>query len=509
MATQAPRADLPYLIYVRLSAEEAVRGGMSLEMQQARCREYAQSNGLRIGEVFSDYGFSGKNTHRPGFEAMRERLVEADGVIVWKLDRLSRRVRDVYNFLDYCSREEKGFVSVSERFDTTTAMGRGFLGIAAVFAQLEGEQVGERTREGNRHRASKGIWLYQAPFGYAYSRESKLLTPGDRADDCVQVFRDFVAASGNYSATARRLNERQMASPTGRGWTAQGVKDVVTSDVYRGRIHYLDVTGEGDWPLIVPADLLAQVDRILATQPRLPRGRTKQARHPLSGLIACHACASSVIIQLRKPNGTNIMRCRAARHGMGCSQPGVSARRIEQLWLFGLDQAWAEESVDLDEADLSSLAENQGWVSREQRERQEASLAAKRARIIELCIEGYIDKPEMQRRLEPIEAELVQLRQAARPDETLPLVAFRRLAEEGIVPAQAWPGMTPGERRQLVMSLLRGPLELEVDAGGHLRLYANTWLFAERWESWETDGAGKRGTLADNGRLAYAVRAPD
>lgn len=508
MATRA-KVELPYLIYVRLSAEEAVRGGMSLQMQEARCREYAQSSGLRVGEVLSDYGFSGKNTRRPGFEAMCERLAEAQGVMTWKLDRLSRRVRDIYVFLERCHREGKEFISVAERFDTTTAVGRGFLGMAAVFAQLEAEQVAERNREGNRHRASKGIWLYQAPFGYTYSRESKLLTPGDRADDCVQVFRDFAATNGNYSATARKLNAQQTGSPAGRGWTAQGTKDVVTNDVYRGRIHYLDVAGKGDWPLIVPADLLAEVDDLLATQRRLPRGRTKQARHPLSGLMACRACASPVIIQLRKPDGTNIMRCRAARHGMGCSQPGVSARRIEQLWLFGLDQAWAEKPVGLDEADLSSLAENQGWVSQEQRERQEASLAAKRARIIELCIEGYVDKPEMQRRLEPIEAELAQLQQAAPPDETPPLVALRRLAEQGIVPARVWPGMAPGERRQLVMSLLRGPLELEVDAGGQLRLYANTWLFAERWESWETEGAGKRGALAENGRLAYAVRARD
>jgi len=62
--------------------------------------------------------------------------------------------------------------------------------------------------------------------------------------------------------------------------------------------------------------------------------------------------------------------------------------------------------------------------------------------------------------------------------------------------------MTPGERRQLVMPLLRGPLELEVEAGGRLRLYAHTWLFAERWESWETEGVGKRSALSGNGRLA-------
>jgi site-specific DNA recombinase len=120
---------------------------MSLEMQEARCREYAKSNGLRVAEVLSDYGFSGKNLRRPGFTSMGQQLSEAQGVIVWKLDRLSRRVRDIYAFLERCRKESKDFISVAERFDTTTAVGRGFLGMAAVFAELEAEQVAERTRE--------------------------------------------------------------------------------------------------------------------------------------------------------------------------------------------------------------------------------------------------------------------------------------------------------------------------------------------------------------------------
>ncbi len=74
--------DFGYLIYTRLSAEEAVRGGMSLEMQEARCRECAIAGNLPISEVFPDYGFSGKTMDRPGFQAMRERLEGAKGVIV-------------------------------------------------------------------------------------------------------------------------------------------------------------------------------------------------------------------------------------------------------------------------------------------------------------------------------------------------------------------------------------------------------------------------------------------
>jgi DNA invertase Pin-like site-specific DNA recombinase len=504
-----PTAQPNYLIYARLSAEEEVRGGMSLDMQVARCQEYADGNGLHVAGVFQDYGFSGKNTRRPSFEAMRAGLPEVDGVIVWKLDRLSRRVRDVYNFLEDCDRKGKGFISVAERFDTTTAMGRGFLGIAAVFGQLEAEQVAERTREGNRYRAKEGIWLYQAPFGYDYSTTSKKLTPGERADDCVTVFRVFVETCGNYSATARRLNEAQLASPKGRGWSAQGVKDVITNPVYRGTIKYVDVEGTGEWPAIVPADLLAETDRLIKGQRRLPRGRTSLGRHPLSGRLTCHECGAPVIIQLRKPNGTTMLRCRSARHGLGCSQPGFTGKRLEELWLHGLEKAWAEEVVDVKATDLAGLGKSDGWVSPKQRERRKASLEAKRRRIIELRVEGHIDKEEMERRLLPIAQDEAKLAQMATGEDEM-VAVIEGLVSDGIAPAAGWAGMTPVEQRRLVATLLRAPLEVEVGPERCLRMHAHTWLFAERWEAWETRRDLSRTRKVDrSGRLAYAVRARD
>ena len=70
--------------------------------------------------------------------------------------------------------------------------------------------------------------------------------------------------------------------------------------------------------------------------------------------------------------------------------------------------------------------------------------------------------------------------------------------------------MTPAEQRRLVTTLLRGPLEVEVDSVRRLRLHANTWLFAERWEAWETRrDLSRKHVPHQNGRLAYAVRALD
>ena len=82
---------------------------------------------------------SGKNDQRPGYQDLLSRIRDhsIDVVLVYRLDRLSRNVRDVYDFLDTIREAKVEFVSLTEGFDTTTAMGRAMLGVAAVFAQRD------------------------------------------------------------------------------------------------------------------------------------------------------------------------------------------------------------------------------------------------------------------------------------------------------------------------------------------------------------------------------------
>src|SRR5258708_29568374 len=93
---------------------------------------------------------SGKDAERNGFRELRADVLarRIDVVLVYRLDRLSRNVRDIYDFLDTIRNHDVAFVSVTEGFDTTTAMGRAMLGVAAVFAQLTREMISENTKDG-------------------------------------------------------------------------------------------------------------------------------------------------------------------------------------------------------------------------------------------------------------------------------------------------------------------------------------------------------------------------
>lgn len=134
--------------YVRVSTEEQSREGISLEMQADRIRAYCASQGWTMVHIYDDAGVSGTALQRPGLQAMLGSLQGIDAVLVWKVDRPSRRQKHVLAILeDMLEPVGVGFKSVAEPFDTTTPMGKAFLGMLAVFAQLERDTISYQTRE--------------------------------------------------------------------------------------------------------------------------------------------------------------------------------------------------------------------------------------------------------------------------------------------------------------------------------------------------------------------------
>lgn len=125
-------------VYCRVSSkEQASQDHYSLDNQDQRCSDYIKMKQWRRAAMRKDVA-SGKNDDRVGFQNLLTAIHvgKVDVVVAYRLDRLSRNVRDIYDFLDKIKKNGVAFVSITEGFDTTTAMGRAMLGVAAVFAQL-------------------------------------------------------------------------------------------------------------------------------------------------------------------------------------------------------------------------------------------------------------------------------------------------------------------------------------------------------------------------------------
>ena len=164
--------------YVRVSTEDQVREGVSLSAQREQVRSYCKARRWELVEVFGDEGISGKSMGRPGLLGALAALDEhrAEVLIVTKLDRLSRKVRDILGLVeDTFADNGATLVSIAENIDATTATGKAFLGILAVLAQMEREQIGERTRAALAHVKKQGRYLGRVPFGKMRDGEGRLV----------------------------------------------------------------------------------------------------------------------------------------------------------------------------------------------------------------------------------------------------------------------------------------------------------------------------------------------
>ena len=162
--------------YVRVSTEEQAREGLSLDAQEEKIRAYCTAKGWRLVRIYRDEGFSGKDLNRPGLQSLIQDLRNngIEAVVVAKLDRLTRSVRDLGYLIDDLF-DGVALASVEESLDTTTAGGRFVLNILGAVAQWERETIAERTRNTLRFKRERGEWVGRIPYGFKIGPDGRLV----------------------------------------------------------------------------------------------------------------------------------------------------------------------------------------------------------------------------------------------------------------------------------------------------------------------------------------------
>ena len=154
--------------YTRVSTEEQAKEGVSLASQEDKIKSYASLHDIELLEIISDKGASGKSLDREGMNRLLE-LVESNeinAVIVYKLDRLSRKTKDFLSLIDMFENKDIAFHSIEEKVDTKSANGMFFLTIMSAISQWERGIIIERTKEALNHKKNNGEWCGRIPFGF-------------------------------------------------------------------------------------------------------------------------------------------------------------------------------------------------------------------------------------------------------------------------------------------------------------------------------------------------------
>lgn len=211
--------------YVRVSTDKQAGEGVSLDAQAAKVRAMATVQGASLVELVTDAGASGKSLHREGLSRVLALVASGsvDVVIVAKLDRLTRSVRDLADLLDTFAKYRVSLVSVAESLDTGTAAGRLVLNVMASVSQWEREAIGERTRDALRHKKANGQRVGTVPFGYQLGADGFSLVANLDEQRAVRVLRELRDAGYTLQAIADELNAQGFTTRRGTPWRVHTV----------------------------------------------------------------------------------------------------------------------------------------------------------------------------------------------------------------------------------------------------------------------------------------------
>lgn len=210
--------------YVRVSTEDQAAHGVSLDAQRTKLEQYASLFDHELVDVIVDAGVSAKSLNREGLSSALARLDagEAEGLLVAKLDRLTRSVKDLGSLLDDYFRARFSLLSVADQIDTSTAAGRLVLNVLASVSEWEREAIGERTSAALRHKQAQGEHIGGVPLGFdvidniLQENEEEMATL-DRVDE-------LLAEGYTLRRVAAILTEEGYQTKRGGKWHPQTIK---------------------------------------------------------------------------------------------------------------------------------------------------------------------------------------------------------------------------------------------------------------------------------------------
>lgn len=219
------------IAYVRVSTNEQAETGVSLAAQEQKIRGYCKLNGWKCVEVIRDDGHSAKDVKRPGLKRILDELPlkrrRFGGVMVTKLDRLTRSVRDLVHITDLADKHEVVLVSIQEAVDTATPTGQLFRNIITSIAEWERGIIGERTREALAYKRRNGERVGAIPYGFTLAEDGKRLVPvSDEQKVLARIQRERDGGMA-YRLIADSLNADLIPSKSGGTWWTATVRSVL------------------------------------------------------------------------------------------------------------------------------------------------------------------------------------------------------------------------------------------------------------------------------------------
>jgi len=408
-------------LYTRISTDEENQP-TSLHSQKDRLEAFCSSQeDWRVVAHYEDRA-TGTKLDRPGLQAALDlaRRGGADLLLVYRVDRLSRKVRQLAQLAEELDRVNVVLRSATEPFDTGSAAGRMMLQMLGVFAEFEHATIVDRITAGIERRAKQGYWPNgRVPYGYRRNDAKELVEEEREAPIVRRIFDLYTAGRHGAVSIARLLDTEQAPARSGQGWQPAVVLLILRNEAYIGRVHWRGQTFDGKHTGLVDPETFERAQKLLKERGEDCAQRVGQrSDFLLSGLLRCGHCRRAYVGMSARGNGGlyHYYACsgRQKRGPKACDGDRIPRDRLEDAVIEQLAGIYRDGHLIRQAIEQATEGEQDERAALEDRRAAVAAEIKRAERAIDRYLDAFengdLDAKRFQSRMDALQTKLDGLR---------------------------------------------------------------------------------------------------
>lgn len=385
---------------MRVSTQEQAREGFSIPAQKEKLTAYCKINDWNIYSYYIDDGISGKNIKdRPELSRLIEDIKnnKVTNVLIYKLDRLTRSVKDLISLIDLFEKYKCDFSSVTEKLDTSNAVGRMFIKIIGIFAEFERENLAERVSFGYEEKTKEGNYTNtHGVYGYDYIVGKGNLVINTKEKEIVKRVYDMYLNGTSMMKIAKVFNVEKVSTKRGGTWSQSTIKSILTNPLYSGKIRYgvhnnikdraFVVNGSHD--TIIDIDTFERVQKLIEQRKHFCIKKYASENAYFAMVLRCAKCGARFHPKQQKQNNKIFVTYYCNNKQIAkCDSNGISHKKVLKEFDNYISNIKLDETISINHKDNNQ-------EQKKQLLKQIESFERKRKRLQQLFIDEQISNDE-------------------------------------------------------------------------------------------------------------------
>lgn len=358
-------------MYIRVSTTEQAEEGYSISAQEEKLEAYCKAQGWTNFKTYIDDGVSGKSTQRPKLQILMNDIKQGkiNIILVYRLDRFTRSVRDLHNLLDYLEKYNCKFRSATEMYDTSTAMGRMFIGLVALMAEWETANMSERIKLALDKRVAGGErGGGNIPFGFDVVEG--VLIKNEQSKALLSILDKI-----EKGWSASRVAEYMQANESTRSWTHHAIIRIVRNPNLYGSTRWKDKLFENTHEGYITKEHFDKLQTILDDHAKNPR-KNVDSLYLFQGVLICPSCGNPMSVNrfFYKVKTDDIVKQGATYRCKPCEKvgndvPGLNESKYTDAIIDYMKKLSFEDVIPPEIVENDELDESEKELERVQRQR--------------------------------------------------------------------------------------------------------------------------------------------